>query len=399
MESMIDAELLEESMRESIWETIAKISFSCESRVLITFITGIFAFLPLFMNMQPTMDDWVLTSSLRDGVQWYESSIIALTLVAPLLIDLSFDMMNCIRLTKEERNKRQKSKGKGDTEQLTICEKVMMIVGFVVLPIVGCLPRTTANLSLIWLCCRRCQLICVINMLWSSWSRYDPKHWSPRLTTMCIVAFSAGTVLFPFIPTKLNGSIGSTTAVRDHPADVQVAFVFYVLLVLIPCVTMLWTTLRWIVIKRKDLITSAVDATADTQGGTSTNPKEPIRDHEKDMILFPFVFIVSGCGLLIFTAVIVGVYSMPWELTSAGLLWTNLTMIGFELGILNFLMRRTKFEAIAYLYELIDAKKSYVRCVSPHPLHLSTSPCHFATPSSHPAPLTLSPRTLLITSL
>jgi hypothetical protein len=364
-DDMIDGELLMESIRESVWKNVIAVVVSCESRGMITIVTCILAFLPLFMNLESNIDDSVLATSLRSGEQWYESSIVALTLVAPLAIDLSFDLLQGLRMTNEEREKRRRSKEKGDadTEQLTTIEKAIIIAGFAVLPAIACLPRSTANLSLIWLCCRRCQLICVINTFWSSWSRYDPKHWSPRLTTLCIVLFSAGNVLFPFIPIMASGAVGSLTssassAIHYQSVDTQAALVLYAILVLTPCLAMLWVTLRWICNKRTEFATSAGGPNTPDQ---DTSVKEPARDHEKDMILFPFIFVVSTFGLVVFTALVVGVYSDPHDLTPTGLMLTNLTMILFELVILNFLMRRTKFEAIANLYALIDAKKSYVR--------------------------------------
>jgi hypothetical protein len=173
---------------------------SYEFRFCTTLVSAAFAFLPLLLfsktateNLQGT----VVAASLREGRLFYESAIVGISLVVPIAVDMFCDVMLVTVYNVKSRQLKSK-KNQASTENLTIPEKILILIGFLMVPATAFLSYKRENLVLLFLCCRRCQLIIVFSVLFISWCRMFPKRFPSGRTSFSILCFCAGELALNF---------------------------------------------------------------------------------------------------------------------------------------------------------------------------------------------------------
>ena len=382
-EQEVDASMYSELPERSLFQAVKDLLSQQTTMLAVTIISAVLVFLPLYMRVPSTLNESTLAESLEGSLMYYESSIVSLTLSAPMTIDWAIEyLFDAYGLTRDEKDKRRKSRAKNgnDSGSLTLTERALLIAGFVVQPCVALLPVDTPNLVLIWLCARRCQIVLIFNVLWISWARYDPKHFTPWHVSLAVVCSSAAQILNTFV---LNGSTPSS--------------VIYVhgVLGLGSVVAVLLLSANWIYLRSKAIWKelmphTAMDSVRSSSSSSTEQPKEATRAHEKDSVFFPFVYISCGWVAILLIILEVSFFGGSGQLTPLGLCLSNFAVIFLQICLVNFYLRRVKFEAISNLYALIDAKKrldspgavlfaAWVASAKPLPLRHSPQPIQLRT--------------------
>ena len=116
--------------------------------------------------------------------------------------------------------------------------------------------------------------------------------------------------------------------------------------------------------QKESFSTSRISSSNDSGKGEKQKQDEAASSgHENDSIFFPFVYVLSGFVALIIIMTVISV-SKEWSLLlPTDLFVSNCAYIIMELCILNFFLRRVKYEALTHLHALLQSKKQYVRYI------------------------------------
>jgi hypothetical protein len=164
------------------------------SRVLlsIAFTGAAFCFLPILMGTDSSIESTSLRQALG-GSFFISTSMAACSLMVPLVIDAVFDLLQRRRSYKTTRQ-----------DSLNLAERIIFLIGIIVVPVVAYLPAETKNLALIYNCCRRGQLTLMAGVIGATMHRYDPRAWNGLIILVGTVLFSIGQIIWAFWFTDLE---------------------------------------------------------------------------------------------------------------------------------------------------------------------------------------------------
>ena len=342
------------SWKSILYHTFVSYSF----RYYLVLLSGFLSFLPLFMNETDYLENTIVALSLRQRTMYYESSIVAVVVVGILAIDLLWDMFT-IWFGNKLMNER---KSNLIIQRMTNSEKFLLVFGLVIQPMVAFLPTTTSNLTMIWLCCRICQVCMICGTIALSWCRSFPENWTPLVTTIALVFGYIGLMLmnfgqiFIYYPsTDMMQHLGVNMNTAGHVLLFPSLGYFFVRALL-----WLWRTgrtLRRRTIEAKETFTS----------NKLSNVGNDIRNqHGSDIELsFSFGYLLFTCIsmlLIVINSLTTGVDLL--HLTPTGLMSNNIAYIILGLSFIVFHLRQAQLEAFLNLCRLLDSKQSYVRYLS-----------------------------------
>jgi len=352
-------------------------------RYCITVVLAVLAFLPL-MSRDPTsyLEDTVVAASLQDGHLHYESSIVALTLVVPVALDMFFDVLVFLQhlctptpaATKKpaasSSTSSSSSSEKKDMVELVTQEKCLMLLGFVISPLTAFLPKSMPNFALTWMCCHRAQFVLVVSTAFMSWCRLFPRQFTPLFTSTTVLLFGTAQVMFNYYDNYSHMALPPPWVAQVDTAAVIMYFPFTLIMLFNAAVLLVrtaWTMLRSAP-KQKEVfatsrITSSQGSGKDKGKGEAAAAAAAGSGHDHDHLFFPFVYVLSCFVALVIIFVVISL-SKEWALqTPLNLFTNNCAYIIMELCILNFFLRRVKFEAVTALTLLLQSKKHYVRYI------------------------------------
>ena len=355
-----------------------RVLVSYTTRFVLCFCFGVLSFLPLLTNEVDYMENTVTASSLRDGRLYYESCIVILSLAVPLLIDMACDVSNALTKRSKAAAPSAKSKrAKASTDSLTLPEKSLVITGLVIFPAMAFVPTTTPNFMLIWLCTRRAQQMLVFLPIFASWCRLFPAVFPPFWVTVCTFCIGVGQMISSY---QVNRKCSPTPPANINTLNIVVLILTFPGLFMFLCRGSIWLyrtgwqLFRPVPVAKETFTTTRLSSAAGSNA-KDTGPS----DHERDALYFPWLYI-----LLTFSSVtIIGVMGVIFNAdgnTNVRLLFHNCSIIITELCLVNFYLRRVKFEALNNLYALIDSKKSYVRYIRYFPSLLLARGGHIFPP-------------------
>ena len=144
------------------------------------------AFWPYYASYHNTLlEQSILRSSLNYGTMFYESSIISLSLLVPLIFDV------ILELAHDQYEQRKTSGGSmhsvvssrspsvTNKSLLEIREKILIYAGFASTPLLIFVHNDYQNLAMLWFCTTRFQLLAVYGSVWVSFCRLDNLAWPP----------------------------------------------------------------------------------------------------------------------------------------------------------------------------------------------------------------------------
>jgi hypothetical protein len=264
-----------------------------------------------------------------------------------------------------------------DMVELVTQEKCLMLMGFIISPLTAFLPKSMPNLALTWMCCHRAQFILVVSTAFISWCRLFPRQFTPLFTSTTVLLFGTAQVMFNYydnyshmaLPPPWAAQVDIAAVIMYLPITLIMLFNAGVLLV-----RTAWTMLRSAPKQKEVFTTSRITS---SQGSGKDRDKGEAAaaaagnglDH--DHLFFPFVYVLSCFVALVIICVVISL-SKEWALqTPLNLFTNNCAYIIMELCILNFFLRRVKFEAVSALTALLQSKKHYVRYIRCTPTPLS----------------------------
>ena len=324
-------------------------SISYSFKYYLIWVSGLFAFLPIFMNVTDYVETTNVAASLRNGTMFYESSILLAGFVGILAINLLMDIYDSWFGNKVMNEK----KAKFMIQQLTNSENFLLLLGLLIEPIVAFLPRTIPNLTAIWLCCQRCRSLLVFGTIFLSWSRLYPEMWSPSSTSLALVIGSTGLLLLNFTQFFANNPSVSVQSVANNMYVLGSVFLYLAL------AYFLSKALVWLYRASRKLFLPAIE-----EKETFTANKLPTpTDNNSEESIFSFGYILFTWISLILILITNGGKNQL-QLSPSGLLQNNIAFIIMDLCFINFHLRQVQFEAIVNLCRLMEAKRAYVRYIS-----------------------------------
>jgi hypothetical protein len=178
----------------------AKIFDSNNFYLIFCFISGLCCFLPLLLGIKSNLEERPGRHSIGSSVEFSYSSTASIALVIPLFIDVSLDILSSVDQSPSAVKKRiMPSSRDARYNFLNITERIMLLLGVAILPMVVFVPTTNSNLALIYVCCCKCQLSWVGGTLSLSLRRYNKEYFPNSFAFVALLNLGFGLVAGAFI--------------------------------------------------------------------------------------------------------------------------------------------------------------------------------------------------------
>ena len=305
-------------------------------------LTGLLCFLPIALDYESHLEDKPLRSSMT-SINFSLSCIASVALVIPLAIDIFLDIIMMIVDSDGRKKGIPRPVESSRFHFLNICERSLILIGLIVLPIVIFLPKDTDNLALIYLCCYKCQQNWVGGACAVSLCRYNRKYWSTESTCISIFFFSLGLVGSTFTCNIYAGAIGKPSVIIVT-MDL-LAFFFTV----IPALINILNCSRWLIIvyfkmtSWKQLLpwNETIEPPTAAAGGDHT--------------FFPMVYTISAaCLTILFAAINIAGKLRIENFSCSTLVQSNVPFFTFMIMISTLSMRMVKYEVVQGLVSNIS---------------------------------------------
>ena len=321
----------------SVWMT--------KSSLWIVLLLGFCCFLPLFGGVDDVAESSLLRTSISSDA-FRGSSYVMIPLSFIYIVDFIMDWCSSNGIDV----KQQKSK----EFLLDGLEVLVFELGILIVPVISYLnPNTTSQLALIYICASRCQITLMTGFVMHTCHRHYPIYF-PALITQ-FVAIGVGFV-----------SISQVFAVAEVRHVTPFRWGLFYFLVILGFLVLL-CFIRWIysmffISFLLPRITNYLHGIPNNV--VSSNDVATLRmAHKERSIYFPLSYVLSSVVYMIMTLIVSAGTDML-EYTATDLLYLNLPLLFFQLCMTLLASQLAKFEAIEFLYELLESKKSYVRYIS-----------------------------------
>jgi hypothetical protein len=362
---MLNSDECETSRRMSACATFSTFAFL---RILL-YCGVLVAFSPLYFGVPSKIEDTSLSKAIGDTDStslFRDSCIVIVALLAPVMGDMSVDIVNYLMKLSFRKLKQTSCTGQGSSMKYTTsipqgANKISMIFGIILVPLVTFLPDHISNIALIYLCCERAsQLIIVVECL-ISFMQYDSSAWPRKIFIPICITFVIGQVLSIFAINELGDSGG------EHlPVSLIVSFA----LVYSPLVITAYYVLSWIkstyVRALKKYLYGEDDSSheaAETGFAANKIACDEMRrvsvatnkeKHQQDYIFLQVIYVASHLTNLSFILVVGAYYWRVYDIDQTGLFLRNLAVILFQLAFLVLSTRSLKFDAAHALVSTIQ---------------------------------------------
>ena len=302
------------------------------------FLCGLMCLLPVCLQMSSNIELKPLRHSLSDS-QWFTYCCVAsISLSVPLFLDIILDLVVMfVGVTSSVKIKKQKD-AVGFTF-LNIPERLLILIGMTVVPIVGFLPDTTVNLALIYLCCNNCRLTLVGGVMLLSLSRYDKDYWSVRTTWFSLLFYSTGLVSGSFISNIYAAESTPTQAILILDSCTY-------FLTLVPSLLFIINSLRWLIIAYLGMNPwqMLMNCLSDEQhlADLVVLKVKDARDHK----FFPMVYVIIGVIIVIFIAALLASAPRVENYDPISLALNSAPYVCFLIAVSTLSMRMVKFEVV-----------------------------------------------------
>ena len=302
-------------------------------------LSGLMCLLPLCLQIPSNFEVTTLRDSLSLCCGGFSYCCVAsITLVAPLFLDIIIDLaMMSFDATSSAQIKKQRAAAKNAVRFtfLNIPEKLLILVGLAILPIIALLPKTTENLGLIYLCFYKCQQNLVGGAMLICSYRYDKEYWSLRTTWLSLLFFSTGLVSGVFVNNIYAG--------ETPPSKLIIAADYLNFgLVLVACLIFVVNSARWLIMAYcKVPLWRAIfniDSKSVSQASDSIN--------SADQNFFPMIYTIFGLSFVIVICCFVLISGRVSSYTSGVLLLQSCPYLCFLIVVSTMSMRMVKFEVV-----------------------------------------------------
>lgn len=328
-------------------------SASSEFLLLYCFVSGLCCFLPLFLGCASYLENRPLRDSINDCPEFRYGSAASMALAVPLFIDALLDLRNSggTALIDVAKTTKQNNYDTVRYNCLNISERILFLMGIVILPVVSLLSLKTENLALIFVCCSKCQINWVGGAVIISLTRYNKDFWSINSSLISLMAFSVGLITSVFVD--------NTYARTNSPSfDIilldQVSLVFTI----IPSAIFLFNGMRWLLLVHcqahswtKHFMTSAIFQ------DQLTNTGDLLVFNKVRHVFFPTMYVICGITVVALLSLLVGLSHRLENYDRMKLFQCILPFLLFVTGVSTLSMRMVKYEVVQGLVS--DMNKLY----------------------------------------
>jgi hypothetical protein len=331
-----------------MWGTLKQLYQSNVINALIVIIGAILTFLPLYVGEPSNLEDTIISDA-SDSELFHNASVALLSLVSPLIVDSTFDLLNAWIFV-DNRLSKTNAKSTIDDCSFDWKEKVLFILGIIILPINIFLPSTTRNLTLILICSRKCRLVLCTGAVGCSLCRREHIISKP-LITACLLLYNISAA---------TGSFAQNTQGIIPPGPRGLAL-FYANIIFsyVPVIVALALCVWWLLRVALVEVSRRVHAVSNT--AIMKNIKSSLGDScTGDYLAYRvgFIMILLLWGIL--SATLTVRYKNVGSFDEIGMFLDVLPYILFVLAQTALSMRLVKFEAvqglvsISFIYEIFN---------------------------------------------
>lgn len=333
------------SKRTSWCSNIVETVESHSSQTIFCFISGLCCLIAVFL--ESNLEHKPLRETLSSTDSFVYTSVASISAVIPLFFDALLDLLASARSTHKLSNaeikisKNSTSKKTNRFTFLNISERLMILMGVAILPMVAFFPKNTKNLSLIFLCCNKCQQIWVGATLGLSLSRYDREYWPIRCTVLSLLSLNVGLTVTPYID--------NVYAANNTPSlCVKTGDLLALLLTVAPCLMFMFNSGRWLIIVyfkayswKKFLMCSSKNILEpEIESRLSNSIDSP------DHTFFPMIYTVSGIFVIVLLLILIASSSRISDYNERDLLLNQLPFLLFIIVLSTLSMRMVKYEVV-----------------------------------------------------
>ena len=303
-------------------------------------LSGLSCLLPIALRLPSNLEKSPLRDSLSSSPQFTYTCVASIALVIPLYFDILLDFIYGSSHATSTRQKENLQKDSITFTFLNVPEKLLILMGMTILPLVALLPPDTQNLALIYVCCTKCQQNLMGGSILLSLSRYNKEFWSVKSTLLSLVVYSFGLIGSAF----LNNIYLAETP--PPPSIVLIDNLAFVCIV-IPCLVFVLNSGRWVIIVycRAHTWKNILMCTSKTQ--LLPEPQPTIHGSQtSDHTFYPMVYTLFGMTLVLMLCIIYGTSGRFENYTKNNLLQANIPFLVFIVAISTLSMRMVKSEVV-----------------------------------------------------
>ena len=324
----------------------------------------------LAMATDSNLENTILSDAFRNGPQTRIAFVASISLAIPVILNLFVDFyVDYIGVTPKQTQTTPSKNSSNSKDILTKPEKLIFMLGIVMLPIVSCFPGWN-KATLLFACALAMQQQFVFGIMMTSLNRFDNNYFPTPIAYMLIILETVGAIVRPY---GINGSAAMTLtfgnklptymfqlcATWSSICMLFVLIIFWLSSVLVARVcgekvkSQYYRWPNWCYLRNH------------VQSSKSTNTQTNIStDTVDDTFLY---FRITYCLTIMAWMFITGVGNIGhvfYEYNDNNLMLYILPFVIFQLSILFFDIRLVKHESVSALLALIEAKKTYVRYIS-----------------------------------
>ena len=302
------------------------------SQMIICIVGGMLCLIPLIFNTESDIEDSQLRESLPERLH-RDSAAAVLTLIVPLLLDITTDLLKSCFTTPKEVDK----KNLGQPGLLNNMENLLFLIGSSVVPITAFLSTNTKNWAYVYICCRECQYSLSGGAILISLCRYNAKYWPVSTTYLLVILLSSASVIGAFTSNNLIQKPRSQTTKSFQWAS------YYIFLLAAAIFT--FCSLRWLtmsvpkLIKRWNPLLKVSPETSPKSGNT-------ISGNTKESLLFPFLYVMISLVAIFTLFFMSNYYEGPHNFDVRAIFYHNLSFILYLLVITYGSVRMMKHEIV-----------------------------------------------------
>lgn len=298
-------------------------------QVIICLLGGISCLLPLYVNPTSKLERSPLRQALPSQSN-RDFSVSALSLMLPLLLDLTAELINSAWRRVRTRSEAVKIHDKKSL--LNSMERATALFGAAIVPLSALLPENTANWAYVHVCCQKCQLILVAGAVLISMNRYDVKYWTTGHSFFSLFGLVSGTVTLSFL--------GNVETIDAEKTSYYVSYTAYAI-VLAAAASFIWCSFLWL----NDIVPTLFPLILE-----SRNDNKKVNDNYAGTptgaghLLFPALYVVMSIILLCMLILLSALYHSMALYDANALNIYNLSFLAYVLFVSFVSIRMMKYE-------------------------------------------------------
>jgi hypothetical protein len=328
--------------------------------VLLVWVVGgaLACFSPVIGNVPSVIETYPIRASV-ESCEFATSSYAILGLCLTYALDFALDLFDTTSGKLLKKTKRD-----GKPKIIIDAEKVVVLLGVFVLPMVAMLPRHTERLALIYMCASAAQVVLIGGYFMLVCFRYYRAYFPVGVTTLCLVTFVSTTVTWTWIINLGHDDV-------DHRRRIlfyfQLLGPFVFLLLMLPWlyqevgVNLVMPRARQLARRVARAYGVAATPAASERDAARRGVDTSRQQHAAGAEAFPAGFVLASICTVVFMSVVNSITPNFYDTRPSDILLLNLPAFAFQVSFMVLSLQFSKFEVTNYMLALLYSKRSYVR--------------------------------------